>query len=669
MQQYGQIYNQPPLKPVTFNHAKKGTHIWTSNIGPQTWALHAPYTEVLCGGRRGGGKTAYLIAKAAMGDISLSKDDPARYSFLNDKDYIALLLRDEYQSMLDFIDEAVEFYREFGGKPVGDPKYIKFESGARIYFNHLGTEEAFNKYKGWNITFIGIEELTQVPTEKRYLKLFGSLRSTDRVRIVNGKPVKFPGLRTQIVSTTNPDGPGSGWVRERFVYVLDDKGEMRPWNTPFKVASGDSRIFIPFTIEDNPYLSESLASGRSYRAKLMAQDDVTRRQWMDGDWNAGSSKFFLDYRPKGPIGEEEQRKYPWAKHIVKPVELKPWWFRWGSGDWGYDHPAAFHKGCRNEHDGRVHVYDELQVRNMDSFELGAVLAKWWHPDLLALQRASQDPCVTIYMGADVFSKDDATKTKAQRMEAGIKEVLGPFGAMLLKFDEDEKEVAARDPKRAQMMFNRRRAALQGHICIALKPIYLERVSAWSYVRELMRFRPAVLAELQTPEGRRKYLGDVLAEQGKFAYEMEASSLRQVKAEILPKVVIWDCCREVIRCLDVAQKDTRNDDDPSKPSKREDVKKFNADAEGRNGDDALEAYRNLCLAFKDIEVMMPKSYFISDAMANAQEQHVENFGFQLTDPTRLRMIAQTQAARYDKLAGGTVEKSINFPRPGSMRHRM
>lgn len=669
MQTHGLRYSLDPNKPVEIL-LPKGERHFSSNQGPQTWSLHCPYTEVVIGGKRGGGKSITLIAKPAMGDPSLPEDDPARYSFLNDKDYAALLLRDEYQSMAEFVEKAIEFYRPFGGKPAGDPKYIKFASGARIYFNHLGDEEAYNKYRGWNLTFIGIEELTRIPTLNRYLKLLGSLRSAARIRKGrDGKPKKFPGLRTQIMSTTNPDGPGQSWVMERFVYVKGKDGEIAPWNNPLRdTRTGDSRIFIPFGLEANPYYADTTAEGRHYRAKLLAQDEVTRKQWLDGDWNAGSTKFFSEYRPKGPIGDDEQKKYPWARHFVKPVPLKPWWFRWGSGDWGYDHPAAFHKFCRNEQDGRIHIYDELQVRNMDSFELGAVLARWWYPDLLALQKASQDPCIVIHMGKDVFDRDDATKTKAQRMEAGIKEILGPYGAMLLKYDEDEKEVMLRDPKRAKMMFERRRASLQGNICIALKPIYLERVTAWSYFREQIRFRPAIMQELQTPEGRSTYLSDVLREQGRTAYELEASAIQNLKPEILPKLQIWDCCVELDRCLKAAQKNTSADDDPSKASKREDVKKQNADAEGRNGDDALEGARNGVFAFKDIETMMPKSYFVNDQMTRIQEQFVQDFGTELKDPTRLAMIAQTQAAKYDKQAGNQT-KSFNFPRPGSMRHRL
>ena len=106
-----------------------------------------------------------------MGDPFLPREDPAHVSFLNDQAYRGLFLREEYQDMLDFVDEAVAFYKPFGGKAIGDPKYIQFPSGAKLRFDHLGTEAAFEKYKGRNLTFIGIQELTQIKTMSRYLKL------------------------------------------------------------------------------------------------------------------------------------------------------------------------------------------------------------------------------------------------------------------------------------------------------------------------------------------------------------------------------------------------------------------------------------------------------------------------------------------------------------------
>jgi hypothetical protein len=649
---------------VKFLQPKTGETIFESNIGPQTWGLLCPYEEVLLGGRRGGGKSKLLIAAFAMGDLSLSEDDPARYSFLSDPSFRGLLLREEYQSMAEFVEEAVAFFKPFGGEPTGKPVQIDFKKvGSRIYFNHLGDEDAFGKYKGWNLTKIGIEELTQIKTLRRYLKLLGSLRSVDRIR----KGKRYPALRTQIISTTNPDGPGAPWVKERFVEVHDKNGRLIPWNSPMlDPRTGGKRIFIPFGIEDNPFLAEDTPAGRRYRTNLLSQDEVTRKQWMEGDWNAGSSKFFSEYRPDGPIGKEENEKYPWARHIIKPVPLLPWYTRWGSGDIGFEHPSAFHKLCYNERDKRVHVYDEKQLRHVGYFEIGAILAQWWHPELIAKKANGRDPVLTIYLGADAFSKTDVTKTRAEQMEAGIKEVFGPYGALLLKYDETEREVMRSDPKRAKMLFDLRKKSLAGHMCIALQPVYVDRVAAWGYVRDWLRFRPAVM-QLQTEAERDEYLKGVLAIEGREAYEFQAAHLQNLKPEILPKVQIWEACHELDRCLRVAQHDTRSDDDPSKPSRREDVLKFNADENGENGDDSLESFRNGAIAYKEIRETIPMADYVAGRIAEIQENHQQAFGEEITDPTRLAMISQTQTARYQKQFG---QASAGFTLPRlSTRHRV
>jgi hypothetical protein len=623
-----------------------GNAIFESNAGPQTWALICPYDEIVIGGRRGGGKSFCLKGWMSVGDLTLDDDDPARSSYLLDPSFRGLFLREEYQAMMDFIDEAVEYYKPLGGKATGGankPVIITFPSGAKIDFNHLGNEDAFEKYRGRNLTRIGIEELTQIKTLKRYLKLLGSLRSVERVR----GSKRFPALRTQIMSTTNPDGPGANWIINRFIDVPGRGGKFIPWGTPMRDPRTDlTRIFIPFPREANPYLGENTAAGRKYTAMLMAQDDVTKAQWMWGDWHAGSSKYFSEYRPLGPIGEEEKDHYPWACHVTSGVRLQPWWFRWGSGDWGYDHPSAFHKYVINGDDQRVHVYDELQVRHVGSFELGALLAKWWMPELVALQRAGRDPNITIHLGSDAFAHSDETKTIAELMAAGIQHVLGPFGALLLKYNEDENEVMMRDPKRAKMLFERRKSELQGHMFIALKPVYVDRVKAWAHLREWLRFRPAIL-QLQTEEQRDEYLRAVLAEQGSVAYELQLAELKNIKPEILPKVQFWSHCTEIDRCLKSAQRDTSADGDPSRQSKREDVLKFNADDEGKNGDDALESVRNGCLAFQDIKVEIPREYWVSEQVEAAKKQFIEDYGEPITDPTRLAMIAMKQDALYKR----------------------
>lgn len=626
---------------------------WESNVGPQTWALLCPYDEILFGGRRGGGKSQGLIAWSGMGDPSLPADDPAHYSFLNDPTYRCLLLRDEYQSMAEFVDEAMDFYRNWDCKPKDDPVVFQFKSGAKIYTNHLGNKDAYNKYRGWNLTRIGIEELTQIPEMRWYLKLFGSLRSkTGAAGMRAQRGGHFPKLRTQIMGTANPDGPGAGWVGDRFVKVVDGAGKRIPPNTGMKdEITGLTRIFIPAKLEDNPYLRDDT----KYMGMLLSQDEVTRAQWIDGDWDAGTGLYFRDYRPDGPRGTEEADKYPYANHRVEAAKLQPWWYRWGSGDWGYDHPAVWHKFCRNESDKRIHVYDELSVRQVGSFEIGVMLANWWLPDLEMLP----DKQVTLYLSPDAFSKTDATKTKAEQIETGIKQVLGPYGAFLLKYNDDERAAMTRDPKAAAIMFERRKEEMAGRgvLCIALKPANTDRVAGWSYLRDLLRFRPV---RSETEAEIKERLQGLFQRAGVEAYERELALSNTRKPEVLPGILIWKVCRSLDRFLRQAQRDD--------PPRNEDVRKYDAE-EGVGGDDGGDSCRHGVMAYKEIATRIPKSYWVADRVTSVIEAHSEAFGEELTDPTRLAMIRATQAARYDKANVAPGGGSFSMPRQSSGRHRV
>jgi hypothetical protein len=645
-----------PEFQVKFLNRDNSEH-WVSNKGPQTWTLLCPYDETLIGGRRGGSKSAALIAWFAMGDLSLPEYDPARYSYLNEPSFRGLILRKEYQSMAEFVDECKDFFRPFGVKAKDDPVVFEFKSGAKIYTNHLGDKEAYEKYRGHGLTKIGIEELTQIPEERWYLKLFGSLRNKKQVRTLktqdkSGKPItlSLPALRAQILSTTNPDGVGKQWVKKRFVKVYGGNGKLIPWNTPMRdQISGLTRIFIPMRREDNPYLRDN----RQYEGMLLSQDEVTRKQWMDGDWDAGSGTFFSEFRPDGPISDTEKAKYPQACHVIEQVELKPWWYRWGGGDWGFSHLSVFHKACRNERDKRIHIYDELVLRQMGSFEMGVMVAEWWLPDLEYLP----DKQITIALSPDAFNKTDATNTKAEQIANGIKEILGPYGAFLLKFNDDERKAMSNDPKLAHMMFERRKQDMsRGQMMIALKPAITDRIAGWSYIVNLLRFRPVVT---ETEEELRSRLEQVFRKSGVESYERELAKSRTGGPEILPKMLIWKCCGEAIRGLTEAQTDD--------PPRQEDVRKWDA-IDGVGGDDGLDSVRHTAMAYKEVESVIPRSYFIGERMSLAQEAHVEAYGEELTDPTRLAMIARTQAAKYDKLHGQG-SKSFSLPRAGSSRHRV
>jgi hypothetical protein len=120
--------------------------------------------------------------------------------------------------------------------------------------------------------------------------------------------------------------------------------------------------------------------------------------------------------------------------------------------------------------------------------MGVQLAQWWVPDLEELP----DKQITIALSPDAFSKTDASKTKAEQIADGIKAVLGPYGALLMRYNDEERQAMARDPKIAQQMFERRKEEhSRGQLMIALRPANTDRVAGWSYIRGLLRWRPVV----------------------------------------------------------------------------------------------------------------------------------------------------------------------------------
>jgi hypothetical protein len=642
------------LKPDT-KSGKKGDPFWTSIYGSQTWALVCPFDEILTGGERGGAKSSELIAWFAMGDYSLHPEDPARYSFLLEPSYRALALRKEYQAMGEFVDEMEDFFGPLGGKKKDDPAVFVWKNGAKIYTNHLGDKNAFEKYRGLGLTRIGIEELTQIEEMKWYLKLLGSLRGKKQVR-VHGRNT-YPPLRSQIKSTANPDGDGKKWVKHRFVKVYDSQGNLIPPNRPMRDAiTGLTRIFIPMHRVDNPYLRDN----KQYLGMLLSQDETTQRAWLHGDWDSDAGTFFETWRPNGPVTAEEKEKMPWARHVVDSADLSPWWFRFGGGDIGYDHPAAWHKFCRNEKDGRIHCYDEMLLRQVSAFENGVELAKWWLPDLEHLP----DKTVTIALSSDAFSERDDSRTQAGQIAAGINSILGPYSAFLLKYTDEERASMEKDPSLAKRMFDRRvaTATQEAKFRIILKPASKNVVDRWSYMRDLLRFRPTVVeteAELKQRliETFNRAGADTDRSGAVAAYERELAKVKRVEREVLPKLQVWKKCVGLIRCMEEATKD---EDHPGK------IKKWNA-VEGVGGDDAIEAAGMALHHFKEIETTMPKSYFVSEQMEKIQEAHREQTGAPITDPNRLIMIHQTQSARYEKShvsAGGP----LYIPRASSSRHR-
>lgn len=551
---------------------QEGKEFFRSHPGPQTQVLlEQDAFEILFGGQRGGGKSAALIAWLAMGNLSLPAADPCRVSYLNHPKFRALVLRRDATDLKEFVSEAQSFFSHFalvGGKSKDDPPIFKFESGAVIYTNHLKNEDAFEKYKGWSLHKVGIEELTLIESERSYLKVLGSMRST------------YPEIRPQVFATTNPDGNGSPWVRKRFVYVIGADGKRIPWGKRMRdPVSGMKRIFIPAKLSDNPSL------GPDYRAMLMMQDEKTRRAWLDGDWDALTGTYFSDFRPNGPYAGEPQE----ASHVVQadPTRLMYWWPRHIGVDWGHKHNAAAYWVAQNQDTTRLEVYRELVQAGLGSEQLGAKIANMSIPDLMG----QPDLSIPLYLSHDAFAKRDVTKTTAELVQKGLETVLGAGSTVLLG---NGSNIGAHDQETIDIAMG-----FDAQASIIIHPAGRERVGVWQYLRALLRWLPLMDLGEPNPEYARQLLEQ---EDGFNKYERYMAAFVK-KAEVLPGILIWDNCPRLIEALSSAIHDDNKPEDILEDGKL-------------HSNDELDALRHVLMMMQRLVNSIPYREYMAARMNKA-----------------------------------------------------
>lgn len=630
------------------SHKEKRT-IFVSHPGPQSYVLRHQAKEILFGGARGGGKSAAGIVWMLQGNPALPNEHPLAATYINHPRFVGLVLRKERTDMEDWISRANEIYGHFGAKLKTSPQTVfEFPTGARIYINHLNDENAFEKYKGPEIHKVNIEELTLIASERQYLKLFGSCRST------------IEGIRAQLFLTTNPDGAGAGWIKRRFVHVPMGDGNNVPWGMTMRdPVTSLTRVFIPARLSDNP----TLASDPEYKAMLMAQDEVTRRQWLDGDWDVASDTFFRNFRPSGPqfgdpsfckqcntpyrFGQSEHEGHPHetaANHVIPAgsVYLAPWCSRAIGMDWGYRHNTAIYGVCFNSYDSRYHVYREFVRNQMDSEEIGATVAKLWLSDLESME----SPHIPIYLSHDAFHVEDATRTRVERIKMGIERILGPDSVFLAAPTERERNYDASDRLKAMQD---RYARIGGKAMLSLHPGRKDRIDGWQFIRSLLRFTPTVQLEFDEEFARR-----LLAEpDGMLKYEQYRQKFRNQKREVLPGILIWDNCPKLVQQLREAVSIFK---ERATGTRVEDVLEDGAE----HSNDCLDALRYVLLGMSDAANREPLGVFVRNRMDKLRAQ-----GSDLDDPTIRQQVWMKAKEDYDQggeLVGATISRA-------SMRRRV
>lgn len=354
--------------------------------------------EAFIGGDRGGGKTAVLVADAALAKIEQGEA------------FKGLLFRrhlGEFDTLLERSKEV--FYQYF---PEGEARYLVgdmrwvFKDGSWLQFAMMEHDSDVDKHLGIEYTWIGFDELPQWPQPRPYLMMLASLRTARR------------GVFVRVRSTGNPGGTGIGWIKKRFnIPDLPEECAAASGQLVVDNETGLDRVFVYSRLQENRVL---LNADPFYQQRLAASvegDPELRKAWIDADFSALFGQYFKVFDP--------------AVHCVSPYDLWPDgtvpgnWRILGSLDYGENSPTSFGLWAVS-HDG-IHVrideyykageyagYHAGQIASLcknNPYTKGQLPQVVWADSALWNTRANQGGALLNRTVADIFKNEAALRLR------------------------------------------------------------------------------------------------------------------------------------------------------------------------------------------------------------------------------------------------------------------
>lgn len=238
--------------------------------------------------------------------------------WVGNKNFHGLFIRRNLVDLRDLIRRCQDMYQRLIPSVQWKVKenVFVFPSGATIEFGHLDSEQDVEKYRGQEFTFIGLDEISQIPDYTWVSRLLGSLRSSD------------PDLRVYFRATTNWTGIGIDWVKEYWHIDTVEQGKTVVEKSAMLLPDGSTKEVVltkkwfNSTIFDNP----KMANDTQYLAFLNSQPEYLKRAWLYGETTSVEGVAFPDFVKQ--------------KHVIEPFEIPSGWKKYTGCDYGRGDGAA-----------------------------------------------------------------------------------------------------------------------------------------------------------------------------------------------------------------------------------------------------------------------------------------------------------------------------------------
>lgn len=301
---------------------------WRPQAGSQVAFLSCPIFEVLYEGTRGGGKTECLLMDFAK---EVGKGFGGAWA--------GILFRKTYKQLSDVIAKSRKLFKMlFGDRCKFNQTDCswQWDTGERLLLRHFDKKDDYYNYHGHEYSWLAFEELCSWASSEPLVKMMSTVRCST------------PGVPMRVRCTTNPYGPGHGWVKRRYKLQIPIKSRRVLRN--LKDEKGNplpDRVSIHSDVRENKIL---LRADPHYLDKLRAscKSEAERKAWLEGSWDIVAGGMFDDI-------------YDSKIHCLEPFHIPNSFIIKPAFDWGSSHP--FSLGYWAKSDGSDVLLPDGNVRS------------------------------------------------------------------------------------------------------------------------------------------------------------------------------------------------------------------------------------------------------------------------------------------------------------------